>query len=55
MALIGKIALVFATRHKRRRLPRLKSNAQPKVKQIRTRARIKLKRVRTRIRLRQSA
>jgi hypothetical protein len=55
MALIGKIALVLATPHKRRRLPRLKSSAQPNVKQIRTGARSKLKRVRTRIRLRQSA
>ena len=55
MALIGKIALVLATPRKRRRLLRLKSSAQPKVKHLRTRARIKLKRVRTRIRLRQSA
>ncbi|RDE52016.1 MAG: hypothetical protein DVS81_03635 [Candidatus Accumulibacter meliphilus] len=55
MALIGKIALVLATRHKRRRLPRLKSSAQPNVQHIRTGARSKLKRVRTRIRLRQSA
>jgi hypothetical protein len=55
MALIGKIALVLATPRKRRRLLRLKSSAQPKVKHLRTRARIKLKRVRTRIRLRPSA
>jgi hypothetical protein len=55
MALIGKIALVVATSHKRRSLPRLKSSAQPKVKHISTRARIKLKRLRTRIKQQQSA